>query len=53
MEEKMSIACRSAQGTIHQQTQQAGCLLDDLDAACQRMGWDAFNAERARRPSTQ
>jgi hypothetical protein len=39
--------------TVHQQTQQVGCLLDDHDAACQRMGHDAFNAERARCPSTQ
>jgi hypothetical protein len=28
-------------------------LLDDLDVACQRMGRDALNAERARRPSAQ
>jgi hypothetical protein len=39
--------------TVHQQIQQAGCLLDDLDAACQRMGRDAFNAERACRPLAQ
>jgi hypothetical protein len=39
--------------TVYQQTQQARCLLDDLDAACQRMGRDALNAERARRPSAQ
>ena len=37
--------------TVSQQTQQARRLLDDLDAACQRMGRDALNAERARRPS--
>jgi hypothetical protein len=30
-----------------------GCLLDDLDAAYQRMGRDTFNAERARHPSAQ
>jgi hypothetical protein len=34
-------------------TQQARRLLDDLDVACQRMGRDALNAERARRPSAQ
>jgi hypothetical protein len=39
--------------TVHQQTQQARRLLDDLDAACQRMGRDAINAERARHPSAQ
>jgi hypothetical protein len=39
--------------TVHQQTLQACCLLDDLDAACQWMGRDTFNAERARRPSAQ
>ena len=39
--------------TICQQTQQARRLLDDLDAACQRMGRDALNAERACRPSAQ
>ena len=39
--------------TVRQQTQQARRLLDDLDAACQRMGRDALNAERARRPSAQ
>jgi hypothetical protein len=33
--------------TIRQQTQQARRLLDDLDAACQRMGRDTLNAERA------
>jgi hypothetical protein len=37
--------------TVRQQTQQARRLLDDLDAACQRMGRDTLNAERARRPS--
>jgi hypothetical protein len=36
-----------------QQTQQVRRLLDDLDAACQQMGRDALNAERARRPSAQ
>jgi hypothetical protein len=39
--------------TVCQQTQQACRLLDDLDIACQRMGRDALNAERARRPSAQ
>jgi hypothetical protein len=39
--------------TIRQQTQQARRLLDDLDAACQRMGRDSLNTERARRPSAQ
>jgi hypothetical protein len=39
--------------TVRQQTQQARLLLDDLDAACQRMGRDILNAERARRPSAQ
>jgi hypothetical protein len=39
--------------TVRQQTQQARRLLDDPDAACQRMGRDALNAERARRPSAQ
>jgi hypothetical protein len=39
--------------TVRQQTQQTRRLLDDLDAACQRMGRDALNAERARRPSAQ
>jgi hypothetical protein len=39
--------------TIRQQTQQARRLLDDLDAACQWMGHDTLNAERARRPSAQ
>jgi hypothetical protein len=39
--------------TVCQQTQQARCLLDDLDAAYQRMGRDTLNAERARRPSAQ
>jgi hypothetical protein len=28
-------------------------LLDDLDAACQRMGWDTLNAERTRHLSAQ
>jgi hypothetical protein len=39
--------------TVRQQTQQARRLLDDLDAACQRMGRDTLNAKRARRPSAQ
>jgi hypothetical protein len=39
--------------TIHQQTGQARRLLDDPDAACQRIGQGAFNAERARRLSAQ
>jgi hypothetical protein len=39
--------------TVRQQTQQVCRLLDDLDTACQRMGQDALNAERARRPSAQ
>jgi hypothetical protein len=39
--------------TVRQQTQQARRLLDDLDAACQRMGRDTLIAERARRPSAQ
>jgi hypothetical protein len=37
--------------TVRLQTQQARRLLDDLDAAYQRMGRDTLNAERARRPS--
>jgi hypothetical protein len=39
--------------TVRQQIQQARRLLDDLDAACQRMGRDTLNAERARRLSAQ
>jgi hypothetical protein len=39
--------------TVRQQTQQARRLLDDLDTACQRVGRDTLNAERARRPSAQ
>jgi hypothetical protein len=39
--------------TVRQQTQQARRLLDDLDVACQRMGRDTLNVERARRPSAQ
>jgi hypothetical protein len=39
--------------TVRQQTQQARRLLDDPDAACQRMGRDTLNAERARPPSAQ
>jgi hypothetical protein len=39
--------------TVRQQTQQARRRLDDLDAACQRMGQNTLNAERARRPSVQ
>jgi hypothetical protein len=39
--------------TVHLQTQQARRLLDDLDAACQRMGRHTLNAERARHPSAQ
>jgi hypothetical protein len=39
--------------TVRKQTQQACRVLDDPDAACQRMGRDALNAERARRPSAQ
>jgi hypothetical protein len=50
-DEKTSIGCAWHGRTICQQTQQARRLLDDLDAACQRMGRDTFNAERARRPS--
>jgi hypothetical protein len=49
---KLLVEGRTSHGcTVCQQTQQARRLLDDLDAACQRMGWDAINAERARRPS--
>jgi hypothetical protein len=39
--------------TVFQQTQLTRRLLDDLDAACQRMGRDTLNAERARRSSAQ
>jgi hypothetical protein len=52
-EEKMSIARRSAQAYYSPADPAGGCLWDDLDTACQRMGRDAFNAERARRPSAQ
>jgi hypothetical protein len=37
--------------TVCQQTGQTRRLLDDSDAVCQRIGQDALNVERARRPS--
>jgi hypothetical protein len=51
VEGRMSIACRLARTHCLPETQQARRLLDDLDAACQRMGRDTLNAERARRLS--
>jgi hypothetical protein len=44
--------CAARHGrTVHQQTGQARHLLGDPDTVCQRIGQDALNAERARRPS--
>jgi hypothetical protein len=47
VEGRMSIARRLARAHYLRETQQARRLLDDLDAACQRMGRDTLNAERA------
>jgi hypothetical protein len=44
--------CAARHGcTVRQQTAQARCLLGEPDAVCRRIGQDALNAERARRPS--
>ena len=51
VEGMMCIVRRTAWRTVCQQTGQARRLLDDPDAVCQRIGQDALNAERARRPS--
>jgi hypothetical protein len=51
VEGMVSTVRRLARRTVCQQTRQARCLLDDLDAVCLQIGQGALNAERARRPS--
>jgi hypothetical protein len=53
VEGRMSIARHSARAHCFASRPSRRAVLDDLDAACQRMGQDTLSTERARRPSAQ